>query len=69
MVSPGPIDTGLLAGMVADDGLTGKVMAGTVKAIPKGRAAQPRESPPPWPIWHPPTPASPQARSSPSQAD
>lgn len=43
VVSPGPTDTGLLAGMLADDGLTGKVMAATVKAIPKGRAAQPRE--------------------------
>jgi 2-hydroxycyclohexanecarboxyl-CoA dehydrogenase len=43
VVSPGPTDTPLLAGMLSDDGLTGKVMAGTVKAIPKGRAARPRE--------------------------
>lgn len=43
VVSPGPTDTALLAGMLADDGLTGKVMAGTLKAVPKGRAAQTQE--------------------------
>ncbi len=43
VVSPGPTDTPLLAGMLSDDGLTGKVMSGTFKAIPKGRAARPRE--------------------------
>lgn len=43
VVSPGPTDTGLLAGMLAADGLTGKVMAGTVKAVPKGRTARPEE--------------------------
>ncbi|GAB3268791.1 SDR family NAD(P)-dependent oxidoreductase [Sinomonas notoginsengisoli] len=43
VVSPGPTDTGLLEGMLAADGLTGKVMAGTVKAVPKGRAARPEE--------------------------
>lgn len=42
-VSPGPTDTSLLGDMLSDDGLTGKVMAGTVKAIPKGRAARPEE--------------------------
>jgi 2-hydroxycyclohexanecarboxyl-CoA dehydrogenase len=43
VVSPGPTETGLLAGMLADEGLSGKVMSGTVKAIPKGRAARPQE--------------------------
>ncbi|GAA1365325.1 hypothetical protein GCM10009596_29130 [Arthrobacter rhombi] len=43
VVSPGPTDTHLLAGMLAEDGLTGKVMAGTVKAIPKGRPARATE--------------------------
>lgn len=43
VVSPGPTDTGLLAGMLAAEGLTGKVMSGTVKAVPKGRAARPEE--------------------------
>ncbi|MDQ4491352.1 SDR family oxidoreductase [Sinomonas sp. ASV486] len=43
VVSPGPTDTGLLAGMLAADGLTGKVMAGTLRAVPKGRAARPEE--------------------------
>lgn len=43
VVSPGPTDTGLLAGMLAADGLTGKVMAGTVRAVPKGRAARAEE--------------------------
>jgi 2-hydroxycyclohexanecarboxyl-CoA dehydrogenase len=36
-------ETGLLAVMLADEGLSGKVMAGTVKAIPKGRVARPQE--------------------------
>lgn len=31
----------LLAGILGDDVLTGRVMAGTIKAIPKSRAAQP----------------------------
>jgi len=37
IVSPGPTDTPLLTGMLEDGGLAGKVMAGTVRAIPKGR--------------------------------
>ncbi|GGC99708.1 acetoacetyl-CoA reductase [Tersicoccus solisilvae] len=43
VVSPGPTDTPLLAGMLADDGLTGTVMAGTVRAVPKGRPARTAE--------------------------
>lgn len=39
VVSPGPTDTPLLAGMLADEGFTGKVMNGTLKAVPKGRPA------------------------------
>lgn len=44
LVSPGPTDSPLLDGMVADEAsLTGKVMQGTVKAILKGRTGQPAE--------------------------
>lgn len=44
LVSPGPVDSPLLTGMLADqESLTGKVMQGTVKAILKGRAGQPEE--------------------------
>lgn len=43
VVSPGPTDTALLGDMLKTEGLTGKVMAGTVKAVPKGRPAQPAE--------------------------
>lgn len=43
VVSPGPTGTEMLAGMLADDGLAGKVMNGTVKAIPKGRTGEPEE--------------------------
>lgn len=44
LVSPGPVDSPLLDGMLADqDSLTGKVMQGTVKAILKGRPGQPEE--------------------------
>lgn len=43
VVSPGPTDTALLQGMLADEGLTGKVMAGTAKAIPMGRVGEPQE--------------------------
>lgn len=43
VVSPGPTGTEMLAGMLADDGLAGKVMKGTVKAIPKGRTGEPEE--------------------------
>lgn len=39
IVSPGPTDTGLLSGMLEGEGLTAKVMGGTVRAIPKGRTA------------------------------
>lgn len=37
VVCPGPTDTALLKDMLAADGLTGKVMNGTVRAIPKRR--------------------------------
>jgi 2-hydroxycyclohexanecarboxyl-CoA dehydrogenase len=37
VVCPGPTDTALLQDMLASDGLTGKVMNGMVKAIPKRR--------------------------------
>lgn len=43
LVSPGPTDSELLDSMLADDGLAGKVMQGTVKAILKGRPADPGE--------------------------
>lgn len=43
IVSPGPTDTPLLTDMLDGDGLTAKVMAGTVKAVPKGRTATPEE--------------------------
>lgn len=43
VVSPGPTQTPLLQGMLAADGLTGTVMNGTVRAIPKRRTAQPDE--------------------------
>lgn len=43
IVSPGPTDTALLAGMLEGEDLTAKVMAGTVKAVPKGRIASPEE--------------------------
>ena len=44
LVSPGPVDSPLLDGMLADqDSLTGKVMQGTIKAILKGRPGQPEE--------------------------
>lgn len=43
IVSPGPTDTDLLGGMLENGGLTGKVMAGSIKAIPKGRTATPEE--------------------------
>lgn len=43
LVSPGPTDSPLLESMLEAEGLTGKVMQGTVKAILKGRAADPAE--------------------------
>lgn len=43
VVSPGPTGTEMLAGMLSDEGLAGKVMNGTVKAIPKGRTGEPEE--------------------------
>lgn len=43
LVSPGPTDSPLLESMLANEGLTGKVMQGTVKAILKGRPADPAE--------------------------
>ncbi len=43
IVSPGPTDTGLLTEMLSGDGLAAKVMGGTLKAIPKGRAATAEE--------------------------
>ncbi|WP_018296234.1 SDR family NAD(P)-dependent oxidoreductase [Corynebacterium lubricantis] len=43
IISPGPTDTDLLAGMLEGEGLTAKVMGGTVRAIPKGRTATPEE--------------------------
>lgn len=43
VVSPGPTDTPLLAGMLADEGFSGKVMNGTLKAVPKGRPARAEE--------------------------
>lgn len=43
VVSPGPTRTELLEGMLAADGMSGKVMAGTVKAIPVGRTGEPAE--------------------------
>ena len=43
IVSPGPTDTPLLTDMLDGDGLTAKVMAGTVKAVQKGRKATPEE--------------------------
>lgn len=43
VVSPGPTDTPLLSRMLADTGFSGKVMNGTLKAIPKGRPARAAE--------------------------
>lgn len=43
LVSPGPTDSPLLDSMLADEGLAGKVMQGTVKAILKGRPADSAE--------------------------
>lgn len=43
VVSPGPTDTGLLQDMLTDEGLTGKVMKGTVGAVPKRRAGRAEE--------------------------
>lgn len=43
VVSPGPTDTSMLEGMLEAEGLTGKVMSGTIKAVPKGRPADPAE--------------------------
>lgn len=40
VVSLGPTDTPLLSGVLADEGFSGKVMNGTLKAIPKGRPAR-----------------------------
>lgn len=43
IVSPGPTDTPLLSGMLEGEDLAAKVMAGTVRSIPKGRPATPEE--------------------------
>ena len=43
VVSPGPTDTQLLAQLLADEGFSGKVMGGTLKAVPKGRPARAQE--------------------------
>lgn len=43
IVSPGPTDTGLLSGMMEGEDLAAKVMAGTVRSIPKGRVGAPEE--------------------------
>lgn len=43
VVSPGPTDSPLLESMLENEGLTGKVMQGTVNAILKGRPAGPAE--------------------------
>lgn len=43
VVSPGPTDTPLLAELLADEGFSGKVMGGTLKAVPKGRPARVEE--------------------------
>lgn len=43
VVSPGPTGTDLLEGMLQDEGLTGRVMSGTVKAVPVGRVGEPAE--------------------------
>lgn len=43
LVSPGPTDSPLLDSLLEDEGLTGKVMQGTVNAILKGRPADPAE--------------------------
>lgn len=43
VVSPGPTSTEMLNGVVDDDGMAGKVMRGTIKAIPKGRTGEPEE--------------------------
>lgn len=43
VVSPGPTDTGLLQSMLEHEGLTGKVMKGTVGAVPKRRAGAAEE--------------------------
>lgn len=42
-VCPGPTDTDLLESMLADDGMTGKVMNGMLRAIPKRRAGSVEE--------------------------
>ena len=43
IVSPGPTDTSLLSGMLEGEDLAAKVMAGTVRAIPKGRVGTAEE--------------------------
>lgn len=43
VVSAGPTDTGLFAGMLDSSGLTGKVMRATLKAVPKARPGSPAE--------------------------
>lgn len=43
VVSPGPTDTGMLQDMLSDDGLTGKIMRGTVGAVPKRRTGRAEE--------------------------
>lgn len=37
IVNPGPIGSSMLSGMLEGEGLTAKVMGGTIRAIPKGR--------------------------------
>ena len=43
VVCPGPTETGLLEQMLADEGLSGKLMNAMVRAVPKRRAASPAE--------------------------
>lgn len=43
VVCPGPTETGLLREMLADEGLSGKLMNAMVRAIPKHRAASASE--------------------------
>lgn len=43
VVNPGPTDSPLLESMLADEDLTGKVMKGTVGAVPKRRTARAEE--------------------------
>lgn len=40
VVCPGPTETGLLDGMLAEEGMSGKLMQAMVRAIPKRRAAR-----------------------------